>query len=369
MERLSVGVEEEFLVVDPATAEPVPRADEVLAGARPCRHGATLKSELQRSQVESASAVCTTLDELHACLTEARTVLADSAASLGLRLLPVGCPPVAGAPPGHQPGVRRERIMARHAGVMRDYQACGCHVHVGVPDRDLAVRALPYLRPWLATLLALSANSPFADGDDTGFDSWRMTQQSRFPGSGAVPGAVTDAGEYDRLLDQLVTYGLLVDRQMSFWLARASEHLPTLELRVADVGMSADDAVLQAGLTRALVAGALSAVADGRPADVVPDMWVTASVWRASRYGIGGAAVDLRTGRLVPGVDAVALLLDHVGDALKAYGDHTAIRRLAVRVLHEGAGAMRQRRLGLDDRAGFVESFAVTPSFDPRPIG
>lgn len=369
MEQLSVGVEEEFLVVDPLTAQAVPRAHEVLAAAAPCRHGATLKSELQRSQVESASAVCTTLAELHTCVTDARAVLADAAAFLGLRLLPVGCPPVASAAPGVGPGRRRARIMARHAGVMRDYQACGCHVHVGVPDRDLAVRVLAYLRPWLATLLALSANSPFADGRDTGFDSWRMVLQSRFPGSGAVPGAVTDAVGYDRLLDQLVTYGLLVDRRMSFWLARPSEHLPTLEFRVADVGMSADDAVLQAGLARALVAGALSAVAAGRPADAVPDMWVTASLWRAARYGIADAALDVRNGRLVPGADAVALMLEHARDGLEAYGDHATIRRLAVRLLNQGTGAIRQRGLGLDDRAAFVEALGVPPSFGPRAGG
>ncbi|HEX6445268.1 MAG TPA: YbdK family carboxylate-amine ligase, partial [Streptosporangiales bacterium] len=335
----------------------------------PCRQGAVLKSELQRSQVESASAVCTTLAELHASVADARSVLADGAASFGLRLLPVGCPPVAGTPPGNQPGERRERIMARHAGVVRDYQACGCHVHVGVPDRDLAVRVLPYLRPWFATLLALSVNSPFADGRDTGFDSWRMVLQSRFPGSGAVPAAVTDAVGYDRLLDQLVTFGTLVDRQMSFWLARPSEHLPTLELRVADVGVSADDAVLQAGLTRALVADALSASAAGRLPDAVPDIWVTASVWRAARYGVADAAVDLRAGRLVPAADAVRQLLDHVGGELEAYGDHAAVRRLAMHVLSRGSGAMRQRRLGVADRAAFVETLCLAPSFDPRPIG
>lgn len=370
MSWLTVGVEEEFLLVDPVTAQPVPAADDVLATAPPCRHGAVLKRELQRSQIEAASPVCTTLDELRTCLAEARAVLADAAASLGVRVLPVGCPPFPGPAPGHHDGDRFERIDASHAGVVRDYQACGCHVHVGVPGRDLAVRALPHLRAWLATLLVLSANSPYADGHDTGFESWRMVQQSRFPGSGAVPADVTDAREYDLLVERLVACGVLVDRQMSFWLARPSEHLPTVELRVADTGLTVDDAVLQAGLTRALVATAIAAAADGRPAFRVPDALVTAAVWRASRYGMGGGAVDLHAGRLVPAEDAVSRLLAHVEGELRRHDDGGVVRRLLVRSLTEGNGAARQRRAGIADPTTYVDAFGLgAASFDRQAAG
>lgn len=370
MSGLTVGVEEEFLLVDAVTAQPAPRADEVLAAARPCRHGAVLKRELQRSQIEVASPVCTTLAELRTCLAEARAVLAGTAASLGLRVLPTGCPPYAGPTPGCHDGERFQRIDASHAGLVRDYQACGCHVHVGVPDRDLAVRALPHLRPWLATLLALSANSPYADGRDTGFASWRMVLQSRFPGSGAVPSDVTTAGEYDRLVERLVACGVLVDRQMSFWLARPSEHLPTIELRVADACLTVDDAVLQAGLTRALVATALTDAEEGRAAVPVPDALVTAAVWRASRYGMSGDAVDTDAGRLVPVVDAVGRLLEHTGGELRRHDDVAAVRRLLVRTLTEGDGATRQRRTGSADPSTYLAAFTLgEASFDHQPAG
>ncbi|MBO0827258.1 MAG: glutamate--cysteine ligase [Streptosporangiales bacterium] len=370
MVRLTVGVEEEFLLVDAVTARPAPRADEVLAAARPCRHGAVLKRELQRSQVEVASPVCATLAELRTCLAEARAVLAGAAASVGLRALPAGCPPYAGPPVGCHDGERFRRIEATHAGVVRDYQACGCHVHVGVADRDLAVRALPHLRPWLATLLAASANSPYADGRDTGFASWRTVLQSRFPGSGPVPADVATAYEYDRLVDRLVACGALVDRQMSFWLARPSEHLPTVELRVADTGLTVDDAVLQAGLTRALVATALAAVADARAAPPVPDALVTTAVWRASRYGLGGDAVDARTGRLVPAVDAVGRLLEHVAAGLRRHDDAAVVRRLLVRTLTDGDGAARQRRTGIAEPGAYLSAFTTAASsFDRQPAG
>lgn len=342
----SVGVEEEFLLVDRCTGLPVPAAAEVLAAAAG-GGPPVLKPELQRSQVESVTGVCRTLAEVRDQLATGRRRLVAAAAERGLAVLPTGHPPRSPAPPGLAAGERFERIGATYQAVIRDYQTCGCHVHVGVPDRTVAVAVLGHLRPWLPTLLALSVNSPFDAGTDTGYGSWRMVLQSRFPGSGPAPDCGSVA-EYDRALDALVACGVLVDRRMGFWLARPSEHLPTVEVRVADVAPRVDDAVLLAGLVRALVTTAAADVAAGRPAPPVPAPVLTAALWTAARHGLSGPAVDPGGDdpwrpSLVPATDLLRRLVEHVAPALAAAGDTAEVAAQLERVGREGTGADRQR--------------------------
>ncbi len=338
----TVGVEEEFLLVDAGSRLPVPRAGQVLAAAGPVR--ATLKPELQRSQVEAASGVCRTLAELRGELVEARGSLAAAARAGGTLLVSVGHPVLLGEPPGAFPGTRFAKIMTVYPELLRQYQTCGCHVHVGVADRDLAVRAIAHLRPWLPTLLALSGNSPLDRGSDTGHDSWRTVLQDRFPGAGTPP-ACDSAKEWDAALDRLVDTGVLVDRQQSFWLARPSEHLPTIEFRVAD-GSTVDDSIMQAGLTRALVSTALTAVHSGYPAPTLPSQVAAAAVRAAARDGLRGPAVDPVDGGTVPAAELVHRLLEYVDAALHASGDRDEVHRLVAQVLRTGNGADRQRRSG-----------------------
>jgi carboxylate-amine ligase len=368
----SVGVEEEFLLVDRCSGLPVPAAAEVLAAAAG-GGPPVLKPELQRSQVESATGVCRTLAEVREQLAAGRERLAAAAAGRGLAVLPTGHPPRSAGPPGLMAGERFERIGATYQAVVRDYQTCGCHVHVGVPDRSVAVAVLGHLRPWLPTLLALSANSPFDAGTDTGYGSWRTVLQSRFPGYGVAPECGSVA-EYDRALDALVACGVLVDRQMGFWLARPSEHLPTVEIRVADTALTADDAVLLAALVRALVTTSVDDVTAGRPAPPAPAPVLTAALWTAARHGLSGPAVDLYpsnprqsdvhqgdAGRgdpwrpeLVPAGDLLRRLVEHVGPALDAAGDTAEVTTQLDRLRREGTGADRQRAAARGDVARLV---------------
>ncbi|MEJ2856852.1 MULTISPECIES: carboxylate-amine ligase [unclassified Saccharothrix] len=305
----TVGVEEEFLLVDAVSRTPVPLAREVLerVGDVPGMHG-----ELHATQVEFASGVCTGADELRDQLTEGRRRLARAAREVGALLVPAGAPVLGVTPPPRLEDERFQRITDLYRGQVADYQCCGCHVHVGVPDQDTAVAVLNHLRPWLPTLLALSVNSPFAHGRDTGFGSWRMVEQSRFPGSG-VPPRFTSAAEYDAAVDRLVACGVVVDRGMSFWLARLSPRYPTVEVRAADTAATVDRAVEQAMLTRALVDRALADLAEGREGPVLDDQVLAAAVWTAARYGLDGPGVDPWRGVLVPATDLVAALSRHTG--------------------------------------------------------
>lgn len=356
----TVGVEEEFLLADPASGHPVDRASRVLAQAAASgavAPDAAVHAELLGTQVEAATGICLTLEQVRAQVRGGRRRLAAAARAEGLWLIASGTPPSVGPKPAPGAGERFERIAGTYAALVADYQCSGCHVHVGVPDRDVAVAVVNHLAPWLPTLLALSANSPFDRGRDTGYSSWRMVTQSRFPGSGIAPWFAS-AAAYDAKVDQLVDCGVLADRHMSFWLARPSGRLPTVELRVADTATTVGGSVLQAALSRALVRTALAELAAGREARPVDGQMAAAAVWAAARYGLRGPGLHLGIERPVPAVRLVAELVRRVSPALEETGDLPAVRAGVAAVSTEGTGAEHQRRAGRLGVFGVVRMLA-----------
>jgi carboxylate-amine ligase len=356
---MTVGVEEELLLVDSRTRRTAPRAAAVLAHA-PMRQlpiGATLQRELQSSQVELATGVCTNLGVLRQQLLAGRQLLAVAARREDAMLISSGTPVLASAHPPVTTGTRFEAISDIYQGQAAKYQSSGCHVHVGVPDRETAISVINHLRPWLPTLLALSVNSPFDDGSDTGYGSWRTLEQAGYPGSG-IPPWFSSVSAYDQQVERLVTAGVLVDPTMTFWLARPSPRFPTVEVRVADAASTADEAVLQAALTRALVRTALADIAAGHPAPAIGDQVVAAALWSAARYGLAGPGVDPEFGKQVPAEDLVARLLDRVAPALDETGDWERVQQAVKDLLAQGTGAERQRQAGVDGAAAVVDMLA-----------
>ena len=337
-----MGVEEEFLLVDPDTGRTTPAARRVLRAATALPNAAgdsVLHRELLASQVEAATGRCLSLSELGAQLLHGRRQLARAAGKL--LVVPSGTA-VLGGDPAITPGERFGRIADRYAAVVADYQVCGCHVHVGVPNLETAVGVVNRVRPWLPTLLALSVNSPVHHGVDTGYASWRIVEQSRFPGAG-VPPRFASARDYAARVERLVSAGVLLDAAQSFWLVRPSAHLPTVEFRVADVAVDVDGALLQAALSRALVRTALADLARGRPVPDVDDQVAAAAVWSASRYGLAGPAVHPLLACRVPAAELAAELFDTVRPALAETGDLSTVERLLGRHV---TGADRQRLAG-----------------------
>lgn len=369
----SLGVEEEFLLVDREHGGTVALAPAVLEQARTALSGLllggtarpALHPELLASQVEAATAPCTTLAGLREQLTMSRAALADAARANGALLVSSGVPPLAGAAPAPTPAPRYERIAGIYAGVAADYQACGCHVHVGVPDRETAVAVVNHVRPWLPTLLALSANSPLHRGTDTGYQSWRVVQQSRFPGSGLTPW-FGSAAEYDGAVDRLVDCGVLADASMSFWLVRPALRLPTVEFRVADVAVDVDATVLQAALARALVRTALVELAAGREASPGDPPLAAAALWSAARYGPHGTGVHLPSQRPTPAVELVRELLKLLTPALEDTGDLDTVRATVATILGGGpgggTGADRQRAAAAIGPRAVLDLLSVSES-------
>ncbi|WP_206785625.1 glutamate--cysteine ligase [Amycolatopsis sp. MtRt-6] len=342
----TMGVEEEFLLVNPRTGHASPCAEPVLARHRhhgPLPDGVRVHRELRLTQLEAASGVCAGADELRHQLTAARRVLAGAAAAEDCALLATGTPigPAPAAPPPASTG-RYAEIDAVYGAVVADYEACGCHVHVGVPDPDTAVAVVNHLGRWLPTLLALSVNSPSDHGRDTGYASWRMVLQSRFPGSGVAP-HLRGHAEYRRAVETLVECGALVDPDQTFWLARPSGRFPTVEFRVADTALTVDHAVLQALLSRALVWRALDDLAAGREAGPLSPQVAAAAVWAAARHGLDGQLVDAAEQTRRPAWALVEELLTHVRAPLEESGDLAEVRKLVDAVRAEGTGAAQQR--------------------------
>ena len=339
-EHPTVGVEEEFLLVDPGTGEPVPRNRDVAAHAE--RHGIELQLELTSCQVETTSPVAHGADELREALIALRRGAAEAADEAGARLLAVGLPPTV---PHEFPLTDKPRyreIGERFGMIAHEQGICGCHVHVAVPDRATAIAVSNRLRPWLPTILALSANSAVYRSADTGYASWRSVLWARWPSAGPPP-HFESAAEYDALVEIMLASGAALDDGMVYWDVRPSAKFPTVEVRVADVPATVADTVLLAALVRALVMTALSDIDQGRPEKPLSSHALAAAYWRASRDGLGGFAVDLIDSHaLVPAPHMLEALLERVAPALKAVGDHGTVTAEVRRVLAEGNGATRQ---------------------------
>jgi carboxylate-amine ligase len=226
--------------------------------------------------------------------------------------------------------------------VAREQLVSGCHVHVGIADRDLAVATLARTARWLAPLVALAANSPFWMGVDTGYSSYRTEVWSRWPMTG-MPDPLESTADYDRLVDALVATGVIRDASFIYWDVRPSSRYPTLEFRVTDACTRIDEVVMVAGLCRALARTCSAEAASGTAAAPTRRELLVAAKWRAARHGLDDALVDPVGGRLRPAAEVVATLLDHLRPALEDCGDWDEVAELVGRVLREGNGAQRQR--------------------------
>lgn len=354
---ITFGVEEEFVLLDPSTGAVALAAPDLvrLLDGEP-----GVQQELMQFQVEIATPVCTSLDDLGRELTRLRRLVAGAAARRGCCLV------ASGTAPWPTPGLAaitdqaRYRALARRYGPLAaDYGTCGCHVHVGVPSRDLGVQVLARLRPWLASLLAVTANSPIADGRDTGWASWRHMIQSRWP-TGRAPAAWRDGAAYDAAVRRIIARGAAMDEQSVYFLARLSPRYPTVEVRVADVCLDVDTAVLVAGLTRALVVTALAEARRGTPVAAVPAPLVAAALAAAARHGLAGAGVDPFTGQAATARSLRSRLLDHVHAALTEHGDIKTVTILLRRLDEGGTGADRQRALftGTASTGAYIKALA-----------
>lgn len=208
----NLGVEEEFCLVDPHTGRPALYNTEVIAAGRDL--GITLRPEFSRCQIETATSIGTHIRDLRDQLCESRAVTADAATRTGCQLLAIGTP-MSDPPPDAITYTPRYQAIAGHFGARAAGVICDCHVHVGVADHEQAVQVNNHLRPWLPTLLALTANSPIAAGSDTGYASWRYILFSHWPSAGPPP-YLDSATDYDAAVAAMRESGAILDADMVY---------------------------------------------------------------------------------------------------------------------------------------------------------
>ncbi|MFD9722968.1 glutamate--cysteine ligase [Streptomyces sp. NPDC059072] len=354
----SVGVEEELLLVDPHSGAPLAVAGVVLAAAdrlawdRPGADGSPkheFEKELQKEQLEFATKPVTEMAELQAEIIRIRGEAARHAATAGAVVAAVATSPLP-VRPSLSAG-RRYRWMGEHFGLTAQEQlTCGCHVHVSVASDEEGVAVLDRIRPWLAVLTAMSANSPFWQGGDSGYASYRSRVWNRWPSAGPV-GIFGSADRYHEQVAMMIETGVLRDEGMVYFDARLSATYPTVEVRVADVCLDASTPVLIAALVRGLVETASRAWQDGHPPARIETSLLRLASWQAGRSGLDGSLLHPESMRETRAEHAVDALYQHVGEALKDHGDDEYVREALARLHERGNGARTQRRLHADGRS------------------
>jgi carboxylate-amine ligase len=338
---VTIGIEEEYHLVDPETAAlmPLPALAACISHGRADPH---LRTEMLTSQLESVTEVCTSLGQLRSSLWTARRAAAAAAAPYGAAVLATSSHPFATRREIKIASHRRyERLLDRFGALPREFNLCGCHVHVSVPDLDTATAILSRARAYLPLFVALTGSSPFYDGADTAYTSYRTAMLALWPQGGTPPRM--DAGQdYLGLVDDLQEVGLIDDASAVLWELRPSTRYPTLEWRIADVCPDADDAVLLAALIRSLTR-TLAGRADAAPPTGPPDALLLAARWRAARYGLDGDLWSFERHALVPAEHAVRELIAELRDDLEQHDEYDEVTALVEQLLARGPSAVRQR--------------------------
>jgi glutamate---cysteine ligase / carboxylate-amine ligase len=303
-----------------------------------------LVPELMTSQIEAVSPVCRTLAEVRAEILRLRREANEAAAKEGARIA------AASTHPFSDWRDQRTTPKERYKGIVESYQrlarqqvAFGFHVHVGLSDREAAIQVMNRLRLWLAPMLALSANSPFWLGEDTGYASYRTQVWGRMPVSGP-PGIFDSLVEHDALVEALVSSGVVADSTKAYWDVRLPEDLDTVEIRVMDVCSRVDETVMLAGLTRALVRACHERAEREEPYPKPRLELLRAGHWLASRHGLDAKLLDAESGKASPAREVIEKLLTFARPSLEDSADWEEISTLVRETLEHGNGTNRQRR-------------------------
>ncbi|CAH0206349.1 Putative glutamate--cysteine ligase 2 [Microbacterium oxydans] len=340
------GIEEEFVFLDDATLVPIGISDTDRESLADRASQGRVLAEYLTCQVECVTDPVDTLAEagaqvrhLRGLVDEHATTRSAIAAASGTAFATTGSLTVVSAP-------HYDDVASHLAHITRGHEVNGLHVHVEIGDDEERVRALNRVRGWLPVLLALTGNSPFADGVDTRFASWRSVAIRRLPSSWSPP-RFHDLDDYRSQVDRLIELHAIADAASLSWAARVSDRFPTLEVRVFDAQLHPDDTLFAAALTRAI------AVTDDLRGSHVRIDQLDASLWTAARHGMHARLVDPASAAVSDARTLAGAMLDAVRPALEEHGDLAFVEDRIARIGSDGTGADRQRAaFGSDGVAG-----------------
>ncbi|MEM8546605.1 MAG: carboxylate-amine ligase [Pseudomonadota bacterium] len=337
----TLGIEEEYLLVDAATGELVTDPPEgMLQRCQDAVEG-QVSPEFLRSQIEVGTKVCATISEAREDLAMLRNTIIDVSGEFGL------APIAASSHPfgqwwhqKHTDAVRYEALAAEMQTAARRLVICGMHLHVGIEHDAVRIDLMNQLSYFLPHLLALSTSSPFWDRRDTGLKSYRLTVFDALPRTG-LPERFASYAEYNRHVDILKTAGLIEDASKIWWDLRPSARYPTLETRVMDVCTRLDDAIAIAALNVCLLRMLYRLRQHNQRWRIYTPMLINENRWRAKRYGMDAGMVDLARGDIVPFSELLDEMLELTAPDAEALGCAEALQRLHAIVEH-GTSAHRQ---------------------------
>ena len=341
--RFTIGVEEEFQIVDPATGELRSHVSE-LVQATSSGLGDQVKPELHQSIVEIGTKICGDVPELDADLRRTRSELVRAAQRVGLQVSAAGTHPFSNwTEQIITPGDRYKNIVEELQQLARSLLIFGMHVHVAVPDRTTMIDLMNMARYFLPHVLALSTSSPFWMGRDTGLKSFRTTVFRRFPRTG-IPDHFNSWSEYEDYINLLVKLHCIDNAKKIWWDVRPHPTFGTLEFRICDVVTRVDEAVAIAALIQAIVVKLHRLYTKNMGFRMYPRALIEENKWRAARWGMEGKLIDFGKQAEVPMRDLAIELLVFTDDVVDDLGSREALEPLH-RILREGTSAERQLRV------------------------
>ena len=340
---LTLGIEEEYQIIDPETRELKSYITEILSGDKLILD--EVKPELHQSMVEIGSKVCRAPSDLRQELVRLRGLVMDLAGKSGLAIA------AAGTHPFSSWMTQEITPLERYAGVREDLQDLaqqllifGTHIHVGIEDPEFLIDAINVARYLLPHVLCLSTSSPFWQGRRTGLKSYRSIVFRNFPRTG-VPPIMRSAGDYEELLGALVTTGCVPDGSKIWWDARPHHAYPTLEFRVCDVCTRVDEAVCIAAILQAIVGKIWKLRRDNLTFRVYPTAMIEENKWRAVRFGLDGKLIDFGKQQEKPARELISEMLQwFVDDVVDELGSRREVE-YAFEIMRTGTSADRQLRV------------------------
>ncbi len=337
---LTLGIEEEYQIIDPVTRElqsyitQILKEDSVILGQ--------IKPELHQSMVEIGTSVCQTPAEAKAELVRLRGVVMQLAAKNGLKIAAAGTHPFSSwlsqeiTPLERYMGVRQDL-----ADLAQRLLIFGTHVHIGIEDRDFLIDAMNVSRYFVPHVLCLSTSSPFWMGRTTGLKSYRSVIFRNFPRTG-IPPVLRSWTDYQTLLDTMVRTGCVPNGSKIWWDVRPNHSYPTLEFRLCDVCTRVDEAVAVAAILQAIIAKLWKLRRDNITFRMYPGTLIEENKWRAVRYGLEGNLIDLGKERELPARELIRELIEwFIDDVLDELGSRKEVE-YAFKILEGGTSADRQ---------------------------
>jgi glutamate---cysteine ligase / carboxylate-amine ligase len=339
--EFTIGIEEEYLVVDRETRDLIKRPPDSMWKALENILGSQVSPEFLKAQIEVGTKVCSTVAEARADLARMRTGLNAVVNEYGAAIIASSTHPFANwSEQETTEDPRYMRLASDYQQVARQLVICGMHVHVGIEDPHLRIDLMNQVKYMLPHMLALSTSSPFWAGEPTGLLAYRLVIFQNLPRTG-VPEEFASWGEYERTVSILVDAGLIEDGTKLWWDIRPSSRYPTLEMRVSDVCTRLDDAMTVAALYQTLLSFLYRLRRENQRWRTYSPMMIEENLWRAQRYGVDGSLVDFGRGELVPYSDLIEEFIEMLAQDAVEFGVREELRH-ARTIVNEGTSAHRQ---------------------------